>query len=60
MPFYGSKHNFHELDNVVVTPHYGGGIGLAGIEEERAVAVIDAVTGALSGERKPVDLALGY
>ena len=27
---YGSKYPMHELDNVVMTPHYGGGRGLPG------------------------------
>ena len=34
-----SRHSFHELDNVVMTPHVGGGLGEAGIEAARAHAI---------------------
>ena len=59
-PFYGSEYPFHELDNVVVTPHYGGAIGLDGIEEERADAVVQTAHAALFEGLRPVDLSLGY
>lgn len=58
--WYGSQYGFHELDNVIVTPHYAGAIGLEGIEEERAEAVIETAIAALSGELKPLDLSQGY
>ena len=34
-----SEHPFHELDNVVMTPHVGGGLGEAEIEMDRADAI---------------------
>ena len=34
-----SRHPFHQLDNVVMTPHVGGGLGEAGIEAARADAI---------------------
>ena len=58
--FFGSRHPFHTRDNVVMTPHFGGGVGLAGIEDERAEAVFSTVTEALAGRRQPCDLELGY
>ena len=57
---YGSEYAFHSLDNVIVTPHYGGGIGLDGIEEERANAVVETIIGALDGTLLPCDLSKGY
>ena len=30
--FFGSSFPFHSRENVVMTPHYGGGVGLDGIE----------------------------
>lgn len=59
-PFFGSKHPFHTLDNVVMTPHYAGGVGLDGIEDARADAVIATILEAEAGTRKPCDLQLGY
>ena len=58
--FYGSRHPFHTRDNVVMTPHFGGGVGLAGIEDERADAVFSTVIEVLAGHRRPCDLELGY
>lgn len=34
-----SRHPFHQLDNVVMTPHVGGGLGETGIEAARAAAI---------------------
>lgn len=34
-----ATHPFHELPNVVMTPHVGGGLGEPGIEEARALAI---------------------
>lgn len=58
--FYGSKYPFHTRDNVVVSPHFAGGIGLPGIEQERAEAVLETIATAATGARRPCDLAAGY
>ena len=47
-------------DNVVMTPHFGGGVGLAGIEAERADAVFSTAVEALASSRRPCGLELGY
>jgi phosphoglycerate dehydrogenase-like enzyme len=59
-PFWGSVHPFHTRDNVVLTPHYAGGVGLDGIEEARATAVLATIQQAEAGVRKPCDLSAGY
>ena len=59
-PFYGSEYPFHELENVIVTPHYAGGMGLDGMEEERAERLVEAAHGALHGGLRPLDLSKGY
>ncbi|MBC04494.1 MAG: hypothetical protein CMJ34_14515 [Phycisphaerae bacterium] len=38
-----SAHPFHELDNVVMTPHVGGGLGEPGIESARAEAIAEVL-----------------
>ena len=58
--FYGSEYPFHELDNVIVTPHMAGGPGLEGIEEERAEQLVETVYQALNGGLPPIDLSRGY
>ena len=60
--FYGSEYPFHELDNVIVTPHMagGGGPGLEGIEEERAEQLVETAYQALHGGLRQLDLSRGY
>ena len=58
--FYGSEYPFHELDNVIVTPHMAGGPGLDGIEEERAEQLAETAYQALNGGLPPLDLSRGY
>lgn len=58
--FYGSRYPFHTKDNVVITPHMGGGIGLAGIEEERADALANTIVDVVLNGKKPCSLELGY
>ena len=36
-----SNRPFHELDNVAMTPHVGGGLGEPGIEPARAAAIAE-------------------
>lgn len=58
--FYGSVHPFHKKDNVLITPHYGGAVGLPGIEEARVEAVLATIIGAADATVHPLDLSLGY
>ena len=58
--FYGSEYPFHELDNVIVTPHLAGGPGLEGIEEGRAEQLVETAYQALRGGLPPLDLSRGY
>ena len=58
--FYGSEYPFHELDNVIVTPHLAGGPGLEGIEEERAEHLVETAYQALRCGLRPLDLSRGY
>lgn len=53
---------FHELENVVLSPHRAGGGGAPEIEALRFKALADALNYAARGEPLPnqVDLALGY
>ncbi|MCA9915697.1 MAG: hydroxyacid dehydrogenase, partial [Anaerolineae bacterium] len=53
---------FHELDNVVLSPHRGGGGGNAEIEVLRMDALATMLNSAARGEPLPnrVDLAAGY
>lgn len=57
-----ARHDFGSLDNVVLTPHFAGGIGLGGIEEERADRVCAVLAAIAMGDDSltPVDLSLGY
>lgn len=57
-----SRHDFGSLDNVVMTPHLAGGLGLAGMEEDRAdtVGTILAAIALEDETLKPLDLSLGY
>lgn len=57
-----SRFPFGTLDNVVLSPHHAGGIGLDGIEEERAVVVGELLAGLAKQGRAPtpVDLDVGY
>lgn len=53
---------FHELDNVVMSPHVGGAFGSAYTERARAAQLATLLNAAAHGEPMPnrVDLALGY
>jgi phosphoglycerate dehydrogenase-like enzyme len=53
---------FHELDNVVLSPHRGGGGGMPAVERLRMTALADLLNRAVRGEPLPhrVDLAAGY
>ena len=59
---FGSKYPMHELDNVVMTPHYGGGRGLPGVEPARASA-LGALIGAIVADKRwptAANLEMGY
>eukprot|EP00040_Diaphanoeca_grandis_P026197 m.146407 g.146407 ORF g.146407 m.146407 type:complete len:237 (+) comp30477_c2_seq1:299-1009(+) len=58
--FFGSRHPFHTRDNVVLTPHYGGGVGLDGIEDARVDAMINILAGVETNTWCPCDLLQGY
>jgi phosphoglycerate dehydrogenase-like enzyme len=53
---------FHELDNVVMSPHRGGGGGADEVERRRMMAVAEFLNAAARGEPMPseVDLGRGY
>lgn len=53
---------FHELDNVVMSPHVGGAFGSAYTEQARAVQLATLLNAAAREEPMPnrIDLALGY
>ncbi len=57
-----SAYPFHELDNVVLSPHCGGAFGSAYTERERMLHLARLLNAAHCGEPIPnrVDLALGY
>lgn len=57
-----SAYPFHELDNVVLSPHCGGGFGSSFTERERMLHLAEIVNAIHRGEPAPnrVDLALGY
>lgn len=57
-----SAYPFHELDNVVLSPHCGGGLGTDYTERERMRHLAQLLNAAARGEPVPnrVDLALGY
>ena len=57
-----SAYPFHELDNVVLSPHNGGGLGSPYTERERVLHLARLINAVQSGEPAPnrVDLALGY
>ena len=59
---YGSKYPMHELDNVVMTPHYGGGRGLPGVEPARASALGALIKDIVTTRRWPMgaNLEMGY
>jgi len=46
-----STHPFHDLDNVVMTPHVGGGLGEPGIEPARAEAISEVLHALASDSR---------
>lgn len=57
-----SAYPFHELDNVVLSPHCGGAFGSAYTERERMLHLARLLNAAQRAEPVPnrVDLALGY
>lgn len=57
-----SKFPFHELDNVVMSPHRGGAFRLEELERRRMEHLARLLNAAVRGEPmpNPVDLALGY
>jgi phosphoglycerate dehydrogenase-like enzyme len=57
-----SAYPFHELDNVVLSPHTGGGFGSPYTERERMLHLARLLNALHSGDPAPnrVDLALGY
>lgn len=59
---HGSKYPMHELDNVVMTPHYGGGRGLPGVEPARANALGELIATIVKQKRWPIgaNLEMGY
>lgn len=59
---FPSAYPFHELDNVVMSPHCGGGFGSAYTERARVRHLARLLNAARRGEPVPnrVDLTLGY
>lgn len=53
---------FHELDNVVMSPHRGGSLGLADMEMRRMDAIASAANAAAAGGQvpHPLDPVAGY
>lgn len=53
---------FHELDNVVMSPHRGGGGGIHEVEMRRIDALAESLNAAASGQPIPhrIDLRAGY
>lgn len=62
LDFKPSRYPFGTLDNTVLSPHHAGGVGLEGIEEERADALAELLSGLtnMSPAPTPVDLEIGY
>ncbi len=61
-PIFPSAFPFHELDNVVMSPHRGGSLGVADTERWRMEAIAAAANAAARGEPvpHPVDPVAGY
>ncbi|MBC8066547.1 MAG: hydroxyacid dehydrogenase [Chlorobia bacterium] len=57
-PCYPSNFPFHELPNVVMTPHVGGSSDAS--EEHRWRALAELVAGIADGTAKPASVAHGY
>jgi len=57
-----SRYPFVTLDKVVLSPHHAGGIGLDGIEEERAAVLAELLAGLVKVGPlpTPVNLEVGY
>jgi phosphoglycerate dehydrogenase-like enzyme len=56
-----SRHAFSGLDNVVLTPHFGGAPGLPGMEDARADSLVELLRlGAKEEWPRAVDVELGY
>lgn len=57
-----SRFPFHELDNVVMSPHSGGAFGSAYTEHARMMHLAALLNAAAAGEPMPnrIDLAVGY
>jgi phosphoglycerate dehydrogenase-like enzyme len=60
--YYPASHPFWELENVVLSPHRGGGLGNIRVEQARMDGVADALLAAARSEPvpHPVDLDAGY
>eukprot|EP01050_Picozoa_sp_SAG11_P006451 SAG11_NODE_501_length_8895_cov_12.129832_2_plen_260_part_00 len=60
--FFPSKHPMHELDNVVMTPHMGGGKGLEGVESARVRWLTQCLEPIVKDGRWPAgsDVNAGY
>ncbi|NOG53930.1 MAG: hydroxyacid dehydrogenase [Planctomycetes bacterium] len=59
---FPSQYPFHELDNVVLSPHRAGAVGADESEQNRWKALTDLLHAAADGRPMPnqVDLELGY
>jgi phosphoglycerate dehydrogenase-like enzyme len=57
-PCFPSNFPYHELDNVVMTPHVGGASDAT--EEDRWRALADLIRGIADGSAKPASAELGY
>ena len=57
-----SRFPFHELDNVVMSPHRGGAFGLHELEQRRMTDLAQALNAIAHGESAPhrVDISAGY
>lgn len=56
-----AAHTFESMRNVVMTPHCAGGMGLAGVESERANYTVESIVKIAQGTpRRPVSLSLSY
>ena len=59
---FPSSYPFHELDNVVMSPHHGGAYGVAFTEQRRVEDLARLLNAAIRGEPIPnrFDLSAGY
>jgi phosphoglycerate dehydrogenase-like enzyme len=59
---FPSQHPMHQLDNVVMTPHFGGGHGLPNVEPARTAALVALVGKIVVTRRWPqgANVEIGY